>query len=93
MINLHFFPSRQLAFYTVKLFVTRSLAVMVALVLVLMTLDLLGESGRILAVPENGDAELWKYVSLRIPLLVSRFLPFSVLLGTLIAFTGLNQHS
>jgi lipopolysaccharide export system permease protein len=32
-------------------------------------------------------------VSLRIPLLISRFLPFSILLGTLIAFTGLNQHS
>ena len=64
-----------------------------ALILVLMTLDLLGESGKILAVPGNGDAELWRYVSLRIPLLVSRFLPFSVLLGTLIAFTALNQHS
>jgi lipopolysaccharide export system permease protein len=93
MINLHFFPSRQLAFYTVKLFVTRSLAVLMALILVLMTLDLLGESGKILAVPGNGEAELWKYVSLRVPLLISRFLPFSVLLGTLIAFTGLNQHS
>ena len=93
MINLRFFPSRRLALYTVKLFVTRSLAVLVALVLVLMTLDLLGESGKILAVPGNGEAELWRYVSLRVPLLVSRFLPFSVLLGTLIAFTGLNQHS
>jgi lipopolysaccharide export system permease protein len=30
---------------------------------------------------------------LRIPILISRFLPFSVLLGTLIAFVGLNQHS
>jgi lipopolysaccharide export system permease protein len=58
-----------------------------------MTLDLLGESGKILAVHGNGEAELWKYVSLRVPLLISRFLPFSVLLGTLIAFTGLNQHS
>jgi lipopolysaccharide export system permease protein len=77
----------------VKLFVTRSLAVLLALILVLMTLDLLGESGKILAVPGNGEAELWTYVSLRIPLLISRFLPFSVLLGTLIAFTGLNQHS
>ena len=93
MINLSFFPSRQLAFYMVRLFLTRSLAVLVALVLVLMTLDLLGESGKILAVPGNGDAELWRYVGLRIPLLVSRFLPFSVLLGTLIAFVGLNQHS
>ena len=93
MINLDFFPSRRLAMYTVKLFVTRSLAVLIALVLVLMTLDLLGESGKILAVHGNGEAELWKYVSLRLPLLISRFLPFSVLLGTLIAFTGLNQHS
>jgi len=93
MINLHFFPSRRLAFYTVKLFLTRSIAVLIALVLILMTLDLLGESGKILAVPGNGDAELWRYVSLRIPLLISRFMPFSVLLGTLIAFTGLNQHS
>lgn len=93
MINLQFFPSRRLAFYTVKLFVTRSLAVLFALVLVLMTLDLLGESGKILAVPGNGEAQLWQYVSLRVPLLISRFLPFSILLGTLIAFTALNQHS
>jgi lipopolysaccharide export system permease protein len=93
MINLSFFPSRQLALYMTRLFVTRSLAVMVALVLVLMTLDLLGESGKILAVPGNGDSELWRYVGLRIPLLIQRFLPFSVLLGTLIAFVGLNQHS
>jgi lipopolysaccharide export system permease protein len=93
MINLSFFPSRRLAFYMVSLFVTRTLAVLIALVLVLMTLDLLGESGKILAVPGNGDAQLWHYVALRIPLLISRFLPFCVLLGTLIAFVGLNQHS
>ena len=93
MINFDFFPSRQLALYTARLYLTRSLAVLVGLVLVLMALDLLGESGKILAVPGNGDAELWRYVGLRIPLLVSRFLPFSVLLGTLIVFVGLNQNS
>ena len=93
MINLRFFPSKRIAYYTVRLFLTRSLAVLVSLVLILMTLDLLGESGKILAAPGNGDAELWRYVSLRVPLLTSRFLPFSVLLGTLIAFAGLNQHS
>jgi lipopolysaccharide export system permease protein len=93
MISLRFFPSRQLAFYMVRLFVTRSLAVLFALVLVLMTLDLLGEAGKILAVPGNGDAALWHYVALRIPLLISRFLPFCVLLGTLIAFVALNQNS
>jgi lipopolysaccharide export system permease protein len=93
MINLHFFPSRRVALYTVKLFLTRSFAVLVALVLILATLDLLGESGKILAVPGNDDGDLWRYVSLRLPLLISRFLPFSVLLGTLIAFTALNQNS
>ena len=93
MINLNLFPSRQLSTYMVRLFLTRSLAVLVALTLILMTLDLLGESGKILAVPGNGDAALWHYVGLRIPLLVSRFLPFSVLLGTLIAFVSLNQNS
>jgi len=93
MINLRFFPSKRIAYYTVRLFLTRSLAVLVSLVLILMTLDLLGESGKILAAPGNGDAELWRYVSLRVPLLTSPFLPFSVLLGTLIAFAGLNQHS
>lgn len=93
MSSPRLFPSRQLALYTVRLFLTRTVAVLIGLVLVLMTLDLLGESGKILAVPSNGDAELWKYVSLRIPQLISRFLPFCVLLGTLIAFVGLNQNS
>lgn len=93
MINFQFMPSRQLALYLVRLFLTRSAAVLVLLVMVLMMLDLLGESAKILAVPGNGEADLWHYVSLRVPLLVSRFLPFSVLLGALITFTGLNQHS
>jgi lipopolysaccharide export system permease protein len=93
MINLSFFPSRHLAWYMVRLFLTRSFAVLFVLVLVLETLDLLGEAGKILAIPGNGDAALWHYVVLRIPVLISRFLPFCVLLGTLIAFVGLNQNS
>ena len=93
MINVDFLPSRQISLYLIKLFLTRSAAVLVLLVLVLMALDLLGESGKILRVQGNGEAELWRYVSLRVPLLIQRFLPFSVLLGTLIVFTGLSQHS
>src|SRR5918997_1669380 len=93
MINVQFFPSRRIAFYMARTFVVRSFAVLLALVVILMTLDLLGESGKILRVAGNGDAELWKYVSLRIPQLVSRFLPFSVLLGTLITLATLNQNS
>lgn len=93
MINLNFLPSRRLAIYMARLFLTRSFAVLVLLVMVLMALDLLGESGKILAVPGNGEPELWHYVSLRVPMLIARFLPFAVLLGTLIALSTLNQNS
>jgi len=93
MINLHFFPSRRLAFYMARLFVLRSFAVLAGLVLILATLDLLGESGKILQVEGNSDSDLWRYVSLRVPQLISRFLPFAVLLGTLITLAALNQHS
>jgi lipopolysaccharide export system permease protein len=93
VINLQFFPSRRIALYMARLFVTRSLAVLVALVGILVILDLLGNSGEILAYPGNGDAELWRYAGLRVPQLIARFLPFAVLLGTLITLAGLNQHS
>jgi lipopolysaccharide export system permease protein len=93
MINLQFFPSKRIAWYMAKMFLLRSLAVLAALVVILQTLDLLGESGKIFAHPGNGDAELWRYVSLRLPQLVSRFAPFAVLLGTLITLATLNQNS
>jgi lipopolysaccharide export system permease protein len=93
MINLQFFPSKRLAWYMAKMFLLRSLAVLAALVVILQTLDLLGESGKILAHKGNGDAELWRYVSLRLPQLIARFSPFAVLLGTLITLATLNQNS
>ena len=90
---MDFFPSRTLAIYMAKMFIIRTLAVLALLVLVLQALDLLGESGKILAHPGNGEAELWTYVSLRAPQLIARFLPFSVLLGTIITLATLNQNS
>lgn len=92
-INVQFFPSKRIAFYMARMFLVRCLAVLAALVVVLQTLDLLGQSGKILAFPGNGDAELWRYASLRFPQLISRFLPFSVLLGTLVTLVTLNQNS
>ena len=90
---MDFFPSRTLAIYMAKMFIIRTLAVLALLVLVLQALDLLGESGKILAQPGNGEAELWTYVSLRAPQLISRCLPFSVRLGTIITLATLNQNS
>ncbi|MGD9472872.1 MAG: LPS export ABC transporter permease LptG [Novosphingobium sp.] len=92
-MQLDFFPSRTVTFYLSRLFITRVLAVLVMLVLVLQTLDLLSESGSIMEYPGNGQAELWRYVSLRLPQLVSRFLPYSVLLATIITLATLNQNS
>jgi lipopolysaccharide export system permease protein len=91
--ELQFFPSRTLFLYMARTFLTRTVAVLLALVVIMQTLDLLGESGDILAVPGNGQAQLWHYVMLRLPQIVAFFLPFSVLLGTLITLVSLNQNS
>ena len=88
-----FFPSRTVTLYMARLFLTRSFAVLALLVLVLQALDLLGESDKILSVPGNGQAQILEYISLRSPGIIQRFLPFSVLLGTLISFMQLNQNS
>jgi len=92
-MRFEFFPSRTLTWYLARTFIIRILAVLVMLVLVLQMLDLLSESGDILAYEGNGEAELWHYVSLRVPQLIARFLPYSVLLATLITLATLNQNS
>jgi lipopolysaccharide export system permease protein len=92
-MQLDFFPSRTLTLYLAKMFVVRILAVLVMLVLVLLALDLLSATGKILAPDGNGQAEILRYASLRLPQLVSRFLPYSVLLATLITLVTLNQNS
>ena len=90
---LQFFPSRRMALYMGRLFLVRSFAVLAMLVLVLQTLDLLGESGKVLAYPGNGQPQLLQYIGLRAPQIIARFLPFSVLLGTLVTLATLNQNS
>ena len=92
-MQFDFFPSRTLTLYLAKLFVVRILAMLVMLVLVLMMLDLLSNSGKILAVPGNGQGELLQYVGYRVPQLIQSFLPYSVLLATLITLVALNQNS
>ena len=92
-MHLDFLPSRTLTLYLAKMFATRIAAVLVMLVLVLLMMDLLSESGRILAAAGNGQAELLSYATMRVPQLIARFLPYSVLLATLITLVGLNQNS
>jgi lipopolysaccharide export system permease protein len=88
-----FFPSRTIFLYMARSFLISTFAFLFGLVLILQTLDLLSESGRILAHAGNGDAQIWRYVSLRTPQIIATFLPFSVLLGTIITLSTLNQNS
>ncbi|MBC2669970.1 LPS export ABC transporter permease LptG [Novosphingobium piscinae] len=92
-MQLEFFPSRTLSLYLARQFATRIVGVLLMLVMVLQMLDLLSESGDILAYPGNGEAQLWTYVSLRTPQLIARFLPYSVLLATILTLATLNQNS
>jgi len=88
-----FFPSATVATYMARLFLVRTFAILFALVLVLQALDLLSESGNILAVKGNGQAQILHYISLRSPEIISLFLPFSVLLGTILTLVTMNQNS
>ena len=93
MNSFQFFPSRTVSFYLARTFVTRSLAMLTMLVLVLQFLDMLGESGHIYAYPGNGQAALFYYISLRTPQIIARFLPYAVLLGAIFTYFTLNQNS
>ncbi|WP_333572463.1 LPS export ABC transporter permease LptG [Sphingomonas sp.] len=87
------FPSPTISLYMARLFVFRTFALLGALVLVLTSLDLLTESAAILAHPGNGNAEILRYVTLRVPQIVSTFLPYSVLGGAIFTLAQLNQNS
>ena len=71
-MRLEFFPSPTLTRYLAKQFITWIVGMLLVLVLLLQTLDLLSESGKILGAAGNGQAELWHYVMLRVPQLVQR---------------------
>ena len=92
-MQLDFFPSRTVTFYLARVFIVRIVAMLFVFVLVLQMLDLLGQTGKILAYPGNGQAALWHYVALHAPYYCSRFLPYSVLLASIITLATLNQNS
>ena len=87
------FPSRTIAWYTARMFLIRVAAFAIGLTVILQALDLLSESGKVLAAPGNTESDLWLYVSLRAPQIIQLFLPFSVLLATLVTLATLSQNS
>src|SRR3546814_16525437 len=81
MHQLHFFPSRTMALYVGRLFLVRSFSIPFALVLILQTLDLHGDSGKILAVPGKRVSDVWDYVGCRLRQIIAHLPPFSWLFG------------
>lgn len=88
-----FFPSRTVAIYMGRMFLVRTFGLLAALLLILQTLDLLSESGQILAHAGNTQDQVWQYVGLRAPQIAAFLLPFSVLLGTILTLITMNQNS
>ncbi len=87
------FPSRTVALYMARLFLVRVFAILAGMTLVLTMLAVLSESGKILGHPGNSEAEVWRYVSLRLPQIVAFATPYAVLLGTLVTLSQMNGNS
>jgi len=88
-----FFNPGSMDIYLAKLFISRYIIILIGLVTTLQMLDLLSESDNILAGDGAVYADLWRYVTLRTPTLLSLFSPFVALLAAIICLAGLNIHS
>ncbi|PHZ83831.1 LPS export ABC transporter permease LptG [Paremcibacter congregatus] len=79
--------------YLAKSFASRYIIILLGLVATLQMLDLLSESDNILAGEGAVTGDLWHYVTLRVPTLLSLFSPFVALLAAIMCLAGLNVHS
>ncbi|MBT6033501.1 MAG: LptF/LptG family permease, partial [Kordiimonadaceae bacterium] len=79
--------------YLAKIFAMRYVVILAGLIATLQMLDLLAKSEEILAGEGTGYADLWEYVKLRSPHLISLFSPFVALLASILTLSTLNVHS
>ncbi len=79
--------------YLAKLFIVRYIIILVGLIATLQMLDLLAKSEEILAGEGAVYADLWRYITLRSPHLISLFSPFVALLASILTLSMLNIHS
>lgn len=85
-------PSRSLASYVMRLYLSRFLLILAILVTILQSLDLLNRSDNITDVTGTTDA-LFQYVQWRFPQIISQFIPFAALLAALFSFYSLANNS
>jgi len=86
-------PTRTLGAYSIKMLLVRFFGILVGLSVVLQMLDLLAQSDAIMAADGATSDSIIRYISLRLPQLVSQFAPFVMLLATLLTLASLNQSS
>ena len=79
--------------YLAKIFAVRYTIILVGLISTLQMLDLLAKSEEILAGKGASYADLWSYVKLRTPHLISLFSPCVALLTSVLTLSVLNVHS
>ena len=80
---MELFPSRTIALYTVRLLLIRSFAFLAGLVVILRRSTCSASRARSWRSRQQ-PCRTVAYVGLRAPQLIALFLPFSVLLGTLV---------
>ena len=86
-------PSKTLGAYVIKLYLKSFLGMLIGLVSVLQLLDLLANMDAVMNGVGASAGSAVDYVLLRLPQLMSEFIPFSALLATLLTLAALNQNS
>ena len=76
--------------YLNRLFLARFTLILGGLVALASLLDMMAHADEVVA--GDGVAALWRYFALRLPVIVSKLLPFSVLIAALLALVSLVRH-
>lgn len=76
--------------YLNRLFLARFALILGGLVALASLLDMMAHADEVVA--GDGVAALWRYFALRLPVIVSKLLPFSVLIAALLALVSLVRH-
>ena len=79
--------------YLAKIFIVRYAIILIGLISTLQMLDILAKSEEILAGDGAVYADLWRYVTLRSPHLITLFSPFVALLSAILTLSVLNVNS
>ncbi len=77
--------------YMSRLFAARFALILVGLAMLVLLLDIMAHSSEIIG-GADGVIGLWRYGWLRLPLIVSRLAPFSVLVAALLTLITLARH-